>query len=70
MRAVSMPDPLMLELFKRDAPRKEWVQAVRCSHIWQGELPRTLRPGAHVLAVRAWDEYGRAHVARAVLEVT
>ena len=70
MRAVSMPDPLMLELFKGDAPRKEWVQAVRCSHIWQGELPRTLRPGAHVLAVRAWDEYGRAHVARAVLEVT
>jgi hypothetical protein len=69
MRRVSMPDPLMLELFKGDAPRKAWVRAVACSHIWQGALPGTLEPGAHVLVVRAWDEYGRSHVARAVLEV-
>jgi len=38
--------------------------------MWQGALPGTLRPGAHVLLVRASDEYGREHVARAVLEVT
>ena len=70
MGPVSMPDPLMVDLFKGEAPRKSWVQAVACSHIWQGALPPTLRPGAHVLVVRAWDEYGRAHVAKAVLEVT
>lgn len=70
MRATPMPDPLMLELFTGTAPRKAWAHAVRCSHIWQGELPAGLAPGAHALVVRARDEYGREHVARAVLEVT
>ena len=70
MTAVSMPDPLMLELFKGECPRKAWVEAVASSHIWQAPLPDGLRPGAHVLLVRAFDEYGREHVVRAVLEVT
>ncbi len=70
MRAATLPDPLMLELFNGEAPRKAWVQAVPCSHIWQGALPLGLAPGAHALVVRAWDEYGRPHVARAVIEVT
>ena len=70
MARVAMPDPLVLELFKGETPRKSWVQAVASSHIWQGALPGTLRPGAHVLLVRARDEYGREHIARAVLEVT
>lgn len=65
-----MPDPLMVELFDGTAPRKPWVEAVQSSHIWQGALPGSLDPSAHVLLVRAWDEYGREHVARAVLEVT
>jgi hypothetical protein len=70
MHAASMPDPLIVELFARDAPRKAWVGAVASSHIWKAALPATLPPGAHVLLVRAWDEYGREHLARAVLEVT
>jgi hypothetical protein len=69
MQPVSMPDPLIIELFTGDAPRKAWVQAVACSHIWRAALPRELGPGAHVLLVRAWDEYGREHTTRAVLEV-
>jgi hypothetical protein len=70
MSPVSMPDPLMRELFDGAAPRKSWAAPVACSHLWQGALPDTLPPGAHVLLVRAWDEYARVHVARAVLEVT
>ena len=31
---------------------------------------RGLSPGAHVLLVRARDEYGREHTARTVIEVT
>jgi C terminal of Calcineurin-like phosphoesterase/Calcineurin-like phosphoesterase len=70
MHAASMPDPLIVELFARDAPRKAWVGAVASSHIWKAALPATLPPGAHALLVHAWDEYGREHIARAVLEVT
>jgi hypothetical protein len=70
MEAVRRRDPLMHELFRGDVPRKAWVQAVESSHIWQGALPGTLRQGAHVLTVRAWDDYGHEHTARAVLEVT
>lgn len=69
MLPASMPDPLIRDLFMGDAPRKAWVQAVASSHIWQVPLPATLPPGAHVLQVRAWDEYGREHIARTVLEV-
>lgn len=70
MRAASIPDRLIQELFMRDAPRKAWVQAGASSHIWKASLPSALAPGAHALVVRAWDEYGREHVARAILEVT
>lgn len=70
MRQASMPDPLIVELFAGDAPRKAWVQAVASSHIWTAALPAALPLGAHALVVRACDEYGREHVARAVLEVT
>jgi hypothetical protein len=70
MHAASMPDPLIVELFARDVPRKTWVQAVASSHIWKAALPATLPAGAHALLVRARDEYGREHTIRAVLEVT
>jgi calcineurin-like phosphoesterase family protein len=64
------PDPLMRELFQGDTPRKAWVAATPCAHLWQAPLPKGLEPGAHVLIVRARDEYGREHTARAVVEVT
>ena len=70
MQAASMPDPLMAELYSRNTPRKAWVQAVASSHIWRAPLPAALPPGAHALIVRARDEHGREHIARAVLEIT
>jgi hypothetical protein len=60
----------MRELFQGDTPRKAWVAATPCAHLWQAPLPKGLEPGAHVLIVRARDEYGREHTARAVVEVT
>jgi hypothetical protein len=69
MQPVAMPDPLMTGLYSHGMPRKDWVQAVVSSHIWKAPLPCALPAGAHTLIVRAWDENGREHVARAVLEV-
>jgi hypothetical protein len=70
MERAAMPDPLIAELFRGEVPRKAWVHPVASSHIWQAALPGTLPRGAHALLVRAWDEYGREHMVRAVLEVT
>jgi hypothetical protein len=70
MQATRVPDPLIAELYTRDTPRKGWVHAVASSHIWRAPLPAALTPGAHVLIVRAWNEHGREHVGRALLEVT
>jgi hypothetical protein len=70
MTPAAIPDPLMAELLSGDTPRKAWVTATPCAHLWQAALPAALAPGAHVLEVRAVDEYGRAHVTRTVLEVT
>jgi hypothetical protein len=70
MAPAAMPDPLIRELFTGDTPRKAWVAATPSSHLWQAALPAGLSPGAHVLLVRVRDEYGRAHLARTVMEVT
>jgi hypothetical protein len=70
MAPAAIPDPLIRELFQGDTPRKDWVAPTPCSHLWQAALPGGLGPGAHVLIVRARDEYGREHLARTVLEVT
>jgi hypothetical protein len=69
MAPASAPDPLMCELFAGDMPRKSWVAATPCAHLWQAALPPGLAAGAHVLLVRARDEYGREHTARTLLEV-
>ena len=53
-----------------DTPRKAWVAATPCAHLWQAALPASLAPGVQVLQVRAIDEYGREHLARTGLEVT
>jgi C terminal of Calcineurin-like phosphoesterase len=70
MAPAAVPDPLMRELFQGDTPRKAWVTATPCAHLWQAPVPRDLAPGAHVLLIRARDEYGREHAARTVIEVT
>ena len=70
MHMASIPDPLIRDLFAGKVPRKAWVQAVASSHIWEAPLPPALPAGAHVLEVRACDEYGRDHVMRTVIEVT
>jgi hypothetical protein len=70
MTLTAAPDPLMSELFQGDTPRKSWVAATPCAHLWQAPLPAGLAPGAHVILVRAEDEYGREHRVRTVLEVT
>jgi hypothetical protein len=71
MSAAAIPDPLMSELLSGDTPRKgEWVAATPCAHLWQAPLPSGFAPGAHVLQIRAIDEYGREHLARTVVEVT
>jgi hypothetical protein len=69
MQRACMPDPLVAALYARDAPRKDWVQAVASSHIWTAPLPGVLPVGAHALVVRARDEHGRQHITRAVLEI-
>lgn len=70
MVPAAMADPLMRELFQGDTPRKDWVAATPCAHLWQAPLPGGLGAGAHVLLVRGWDEYGREHTARTIIEVT
>jgi calcineurin-like phosphoesterase family protein len=70
MAPVAAPDPLMSELFQGDTPRKPWVAATPCAHLWEAPVPAGLSDGAHALLVRAIDEYGREHLARTVLEVT
>jgi hypothetical protein len=69
MMPASAPDPLMCELFAGETPRKSWVAATPCAHLWQAALPAGLATGAHVLLVRARDEYGREQTSRTVLEV-
>jgi hypothetical protein len=59
----------MSELLTGDTPRKSWVAATPCAHLWQAALPAGLAPGVHVLLLRARAEYGREHTARTVLEV-
>ena len=70
MAPVSALDPLMVDLFRDPTPRKSWVSATPCAHLWQTSLPPDLGSGPHVLRVRAVDEYGRKHAAHTVIEVT
>lgn len=70
MQRTDMRDPFIVEIFEREAAhRKSWVEAVRSSHLWSAALPAGLPPGAHPVIVRAIDEYGRQHVAHAIVEI-
>ena len=69
MAPVAAPDPWVGELFQGDTPRKPWVRATPCAHLWQAPMRAGLGGGAHVLLVRAIDEYGRERLSHTVLEV-
>ncbi len=71
MRRTAAADPFIADLFKRTvAFQKPWVRAVPSSHLWTMPLPADLASGAHRLTLRAVDEYGRAHTAHMVLEIS
>ena len=71
MQHVTRVDPFVAEVYGRNAAtRKPWVKPELSSHLWQAVLPADLGPGTHRLRVRATDEYGAAHEASMVLEVT
>lgn len=69
MDAVNMRDPMMCRLFCGDIPRKSWVEATPSSHIWAGPVPSHVAAGAHRVAVRVIDEYGRPHEATSLVEI-
>ncbi|HET6522786.1 MAG TPA: calcineurin-like phosphoesterase family protein [Geminicoccaceae bacterium] len=64
-------DPYVLELFRRHPEAiKPWVRPTPSFHLWAAPLPVDLGTGAHLLTVRATDEFGQSHVAHRLLEVT
>ena len=44
-------------------------EPVDSAHLWVGELPDTLRPGAHVLEVESTDMFGRIHTGHRIFRV-
>lgn len=69
MDAINMRDPMICRLFCGDVPRKSWVEATPSSHIWSAPVPAHVAAGAHRVAVRVTDEYGRLHEATSLVEV-
>jgi len=64
-------DPFVEEVYARNAEtRKPWVQPGVSTHLFQASLPDSLGRGTHRVLVRGTDEFGRAHQAAMVLEVT
>jgi hypothetical protein len=71
MKKAERIDPFVAEVYARNQDtKKPWVSAAPSSHLWQATLPANLEPGTYRVSVRAWDEYGRPHGARMILEVT
>ncbi len=71
MRRVRRADPYLIELHARNAEtKKSWFKAEPSSHIFVADVPDDLGPGVYPVGVRAIDEFGRAHHAHAVLEIT
>ena len=63
-------DPFVVEYTARNLDTmKGWVRPVPTGHLWWADLPEQLAPGAHVLHVRARDEYGAEHTGRRIFEV-
>ncbi|MCW3475586.1 calcineurin-like phosphoesterase C-terminal domain-containing protein [Limobrevibacterium gyesilva] len=71
MRRTERTDPFVEAMYARNAgTMKPWAKPGLSSHVWQAPLPAGLPSGAHRIAVRATDEYGRTHQGWMVLEVT
>lgn len=69
MAPLRGPDPFLHQVLAReDAIRKPWVEPVESTHLWYADVAR-VPAGAHRVTVRARGEYGREHVAHAVLDV-
>ncbi len=70
MERVARLDPAITELHLRHADViKSWVQPQPSTHLWVSRLPE-LGAGTHTLTVRAVDEFGRAHHAHRIMEIT
>jgi 3',5'-cyclic AMP phosphodiesterase CpdA len=70
MHHVHRQDRYVKDLYRRNkATKKRWVQAARCLHLWEADLPADLGPGIHTIRVEAVDEYGQRHEAHKVLEI-
>jgi hypothetical protein len=77
MERITGFDPFANELFLRFADvKKPWVfrdnrpgVGDRTDSLFVASLPRDLAPGLHTVTVRATDEFGREHIAHAVLEI-
>ena len=71
IQRTARTDPFVEEVYARNPDtKKPWVQPGVSTHLWQMTLPATLGAGTHRITVRATDEFGAAHMAAMVLEVT
>jgi hypothetical protein len=71
MLRVARVDPFVTDVYARHAAtKKPWVQPGVSTHLFAATLPENLGRGAHRITVRGSDEFGRAHQASMVLEVT
>ncbi len=68
MRRLEGRDPFVQQVLGReDAVRKAWVAPVDSTHLWCIDIAR-VPAGVHRVTVRVCDEFGRSHVAHAMLE--
>ena len=71
MEQKMMHDPFTVALHAgHKSALKPWVEPSGSSHVWAAALPKTLEPGVHRVSVTARDQYGRAHTAATIIEIT
>jgi hypothetical protein len=64
-------DPYFVELSKRDEGVEPKLAKPKVSyHLWHGQLPGGILPGAHLLRVQATDRHGRTYFAHRSFRVT
>ena len=66
-----VPDPYFVELSKRDeGVRPKLSKPKNSYHLWHGQLPEQILPGAHLLRVQTTDMHGRTYFAHRSFRVT